>query len=155
MCFFLNWSIIALQCWVSFCCTGKWISHMHTHIPSLLDLPPSPPSHPTRPSQSTQLTSLYSRFPLAIYLTHGSVFMSNLISQFIPPSPSTPPCPRVCSLHLPFYSCPANKVHLYHFSRFHIYALRYYICFSLSDLLHSVWQTLGPSNLYKWPHFIF
>ena len=31
-----------------------------------------------------------------------------------------------------------TPVHLYHFSRFHIYALIYHICFSLSDLLHSV-----------------
>ena len=31
-----------------------------------------------------------------------------------------------------------NPVHLYHFSRFHIHALIYDICFSLSDLLHSV-----------------
>ena len=38
------------------------------------------------------------------------------------------------------------KVHLYHFLRFHIYALIYDICFSLSDLLHSVWQSLGPST---------
>ena len=30
-------------------------------------------------------------------------------------------------------------------SSFHIYALIYYICFSLSDLLQSVWQSLGPS----------
>ena len=30
--------------------------------------------------------------------------------------------------------------------RFHIYVLAYSICFSLSDLLHSVWQTLGPST---------
>ena len=28
--------------------------------------------------------------------------------------------------------------HTYHFSKFHIYALIYDICFSLSDLLHSV-----------------
>ena len=28
--------------------------------------------------------------------------------------------------------------HLYHFSRFHIYALMYDICFSLSDLFLSV-----------------
>ena len=35
--------------------------------------------------------------------------------------------------------------YLYHFSRFHIYALMYDICFSLSDLIHSVWQTLSPS----------
>ena len=33
----------------------------------------------------------------------------------------------------------------YHFSRFHMYALMYDICFSLSDLLHTVWQTLGTS----------
>ena len=41
---------------------------------------------------------------------------------------------------------PCKPVHLYHFSRFHIYALIYNICFSLSDLLHSVWQTLDPST---------
>ena len=33
---------------------------------------------------------------------------------------------------------PCKPVHLYHFSRFHIYALICDICFSLSDLLHSV-----------------
>ena len=33
---------------------------------------------------------------------------------------------------------PCKLVHLYHFSRFHICVLIYDICFSLSDLLHSV-----------------
>ena len=35
---------------------------------------------------------------------------------------------------------------LYHFSRFHIYALIYSISFFLSDLLHRVWQSLSPST---------
>ena len=38
---------------------------------------------------------------------------------------------------------------LYHFSRFHIHALTYYIWFSLSDLLHSVWQSLYPTTSQK------
>ena len=41
---------------------------------------------------------------------------------------------------------PCKPVHLYHFSTFHIYVLIYDICFSLSDLLHSVWQSLDPST---------
>ena len=42
------------------------------------------------------------------------------------------------------------------FFRFHIYALMYSIFFPLSDLLHSVWQTLGPStSLQKAPFHSF
>ena len=57
---------------------------------------------------------LYSRFLLAIYFIHISVYMSIPISQFIPPPPppliSVPPwCPYVCSLHLCLYFCPADR----------------------------------------------
>ena len=38
--FFFYWRIVVLRCSVSFCCTAKWISYMHTYIPSLLDFLP-------------------------------------------------------------------------------------------------------------------
>ena len=84
---------------------------------------------------------LYSRFLLVIYFIHISIYMSIPISQVIPPPPCpcVPPFVSIClfstsvSLFL-----PCKPVHLYHFSRFHRYALIYDICFSFSDLLHSV-----------------
>ena len=44
-----NWSIIVLQCCISFFCTMKWIRYTYTYIPSLLSIPP-PPSHHRAPS---------------------------------------------------------------------------------------------------------
>ena len=86
-----------------------------------------------------------------------SVYMSILISQFIPPPPPLPRFPPMVSIHL-FSTAvslflPCKPVHLYHFSRFHIYALIYDICFSLSDLVHSVWQSLGPSTSLQMTQF--
>ena len=45
---YLYWNIISPWCCVSFSCTMKWISHMHTYIPFLLGLPPTAP--PPTPS---------------------------------------------------------------------------------------------------------
>ena len=68
--------------------------------------------------------------------------MSIPISQFIPPPHFPPRYPYVCSLHLCLYFCFVNKIVYASFFRFHIYALIYDICFSLSDLLHSVYDSL-------------
>ena len=121
--------------------------YMYIYIPiyppSCFSLPPSLP-HPFRWSQSTELISfvLCSCFPLAIYFTFGSVYKSMPLSYFIPAYPSPSPCPPVHSLRVPLYSCPSPRFFItnffFCFLRFHIYVLAYGICFSLSDLLHSV-----------------
>ena len=40
------------------------------------------------------------------------------------------------------------------FSKFHVYGLIYVICSSLSDLPHSVWQTLGPATPLQMTQFL-
>ena len=102
---------------------------------------------------------LYSRFLLVINFIHISVYMSIPITQFItPPYPTPHGFPPLVSIRLFSTSVsqllPCKQVHLlYHFSRFHIHALIYDICFSLSDLLHSVWQSLDPSTTQQMTQF--
>ena len=60
---------------------------LYTFPPSWTSLPPPIPSYPSRLSQ-VELPVLYNNFPVAIYFTYGNVYMSVLLSQFIPPSPA-------------------------------------------------------------------
>ena len=79
-----------------------------------------------------------------ICFTHSSIYMLIPISQFIPSSPmATCPFSTSVSLFLPW-----KWAHLYHFSRFHIYMLKYSICLSLSDWLHSV--CILKLSAWKW-----
>ena len=72
-----------------FCCTTVHISHNYTCISSLWCLPPLPSSHLSRSSEcKAQLPVLYSNFSPDDYFTHGSVYMSMLLSPFIPLFPS-------------------------------------------------------------------
>ena len=91
---------------------------------------------------------LYSMFPSFVYFIHSSnnVYVSIPVSQFLPPHSFPPWYPYICSVCLCLYFCFANKMIYTIFSRFHTYALSYDICFSLSDLLHPVWYSLGPST---------
>ena len=136
--FFFNWRIIALQCCVGFCHTIAWIIHKYTYITSLLGLPPSPAIPPL------QLVSLHwfelpvlCNVPLALCFTEGSTYVLMLHSQFIPPSPSPTVSTNLFSMSASLF-LPCPYAHQSHFPRFHVYALIYNICFSLSDLLHSV-----------------
>ena len=95
-----------------------------------------PPSHRSTSLQSTKLSSpcyTDSRFPLASCFTDGSVYMSTLISQFIPPSPLC-----VTYLFSMSVSVPAlemgSSVPFFFFFRLHLYVLIHDICFS--DLLY-------------------
>ena len=78
------------------------------HFP--LEPPSIPPSHPSRSSQSASLRSLC-YLATSHYFTHDSVYMSMLLSQFVPPSP----CPTGSTS--PFYTRFISTI----FSSFHIY----------------------------------
>ena len=111
----LYWSIIALQWCVSFCFITKWISYTYTYIPislpSCISLPLTLPIPPPRWSQSTAgLPVLCGCFPLAIYFTFGSVYISMSLSHFVPAYPSPSPYPQVHSLvGLHLYSSFARR----------------------------------------------
>ena len=134
---------------------------MHIHI-SPYPLPLASPTHPPYPTLLgghkawADLPVLCSCFPLAICFTFGSVYMSMLLSHFISAYPSPSLYAQVHSLHLHLYSCPAPRFfRTIFFFRFHIYVLEYSICFTLSHLLHCVWQTLGPSTSLQITQFHF
>ena len=123
--------------------------YIYRRISSLLHLPPILPIPPLQvvTKHRADLPLLCGCFPLAIYFTCGSVYMSMPLSHFIP---AYLPPPRVLKSVL--YVCvfipvlPLGSSAPFFFFRFHIYVLAYGICFSLSYLLHSVRQTLGPST---------
>ena len=76
------------------------------------------------------------------FYTHQCIHVNPNL-QIHPTTTSTPrhfpPLVSICLFSTSMSQfLPCKLVHLYHFSRFHIYALIYDICFSLSDLLHSV-----------------
>ena len=88
-----------------------------------------------------------SRVPCAIQQVLISYLFYTQCQQCIYVNPKLPihppPCPfclgiDVWSLHLCLSFCFVNKIVYTSFFRFYIYALIYVICFSLSELLHSV-----------------
>ena len=112
----------------------------HRSPPSGNSLPHSPVHAFAITEHRAECPGLHSRFPLALCCTCGRVYI-----QSFPASPScsvsTNWFPTSASLAL-----PCKQAHLHHLSKFHTYVLIQGICFSLSDLLHTVWQTLDPAT---------
>ena len=108
--------------------------YRYHHIPSLLRLPPTLPIPLLQvvTKHQADLPVLCGCFPLAIYFTFGSIYLSVPLSHFVPAYPSPSPCPQVHSLHLCLYSCPAPRFFrtTFFFFQIHIYVLAYGICFS-------------------------
>ena len=73
--------------------------YMYPHISSLLCLPPTLPIPPLQviTKHRADLPVLCGCFPLAIYFTFGSVYMSMPLSHFVPAYPSPSPYPQVHS----------------------------------------------------------
>ena len=86
---------------------------------------------------------LYSRFLLVIHFIHISVYVNpNLPIHHHPPHFPPLVSIRLFSTSVSLF-LPRKPVHLYRFSRFHIHAFIYDICFSLSDLLHRGSDLIG------------
>ena len=87
--FIFNWRIVALQYCIDFCHTTMWISHKYIYVPSLLNLPPTTLRHLTLLDHRRVpgwAPRVHSNFPLAICFTCDNVYISMLLSQFVPPS---------------------------------------------------------------------
>ena len=91
------------------------------------------------------------------FYTHQCIHINPNLPIHHTPTPTAHCFPPLVSIRLFSTSAslflPCKPVPLYHFSRFHIYALIYDICFSLSDLLHSVWQSLDSSTCLQMTQF--
>ena len=89
--------------------TMVWASHQYTDSPSLLSLPPSRmPALCVITEHPAEVPVPYSSFPLAVYFTHGHVYISLPFFPFVPPVPS-PMCLHLRSLHRHLCSRPANS----------------------------------------------
>ena len=87
--FIFNWKIIALHYCVHFCYT-KHVSATGIDMPLALEPPPHSPPHstPLGHHRVPQWACVFSKFPLAICFTYDNIYVSMLLSQFVPPFPS-------------------------------------------------------------------
>ena len=128
---YFNWRVITFQYCGGLCHTSTWISHGCTCVPH-----PEPSSqHPPHPVSSFECPASCTELVLVIYFTYGNIHFNAILSYH----------PTLAFFHIVqksvLYICvsfAALHIGSSLLSKLHIYALRYYIGVSLSDLLHSV-----------------
>ena len=120
---------------------------IYPHIPSLQYLPPILPIPPLQvvTKHRADLPVLYGCFPLAIYFTFGSVYMSMSLSHFVSAYPSSFLCPQVHSLHLRLYSCPVPRFVRTIFFFFDTHLLILLILYRKSEL-GAPWPSRSPET---------
>ena len=105
--FFFNfyYSVVALQCCVSFCCAAMWISCIYTHIPYFFNFH----SIYVTTEHWVEFPILHSRFSLVIHFINSSVYVLIPVSQFTPPPFFPLWCPYACYLFPCLSFCFANR----------------------------------------------
>ena len=147
-CLLIYWRVVTTALLCQFLPYSKVSSCMYTYIPSILDFLPTQ----VIVEHEAEFPVPHSRFSLVIYFTHGMVYMSIPIFQFIPPLLSL-----LASIYFFHYVCVSISTLQIRsslpFTRFHIYALIYNIFFFLTYL--TLFESLGPSTSLKMTQFPF
>ena len=145
---YFNWRIVTLQYCHGICHTSVWISHRHTCVPSVLNLPSA--SFPIPSFQVVRVPALDALHHTSnshwSSILHMLMYMFQCYSLNLSHPLLSTLCQWVCFLHLGLYFIPAN-------SSTYIFSFPYtpYICVHIrylffSFFLYSVWQTLGSST---------
>ena len=114
--------------------------YIYPHISSLLHLPPTLPIPLLQvvTKHRADLPVLCGCFPLAIYFTFGSIYKSMPLSHCVPAYPSPPHVLKSIFYQVCVFIPVLPLDSFFFFLDSIIYVLAYGICFSLSDLLHSI-----------------
>ena len=119
---------------------------VYTCSPSCTPVPPPSPYHPSGLSQCTSPKHPVSCIEprLVIHFLYDIIHVSMPFFQIIPPSPSPT---EFKSLFYTSVSLLLSRIqgYYYHLSKFHMYALVYFIGVFLSGLLHSI---IGSSFIH-------
>ena len=136
--FFLLTSLLEYNCFTMLCQfllynkVNQLYVYIYPYISSLLCLPPTLPipSLQVVTKHQADLPVLCSCFPLAIYFTFSSVYMSVLLSHLVPASPPPPVTSSPFSMSASLF-LPCHKFHQYCF-------LIPYMCISIWYLFFSL-----------------